>query len=131
VVNNWTPLLESRTTTDEQTLNFISNVEAISAKIHSGNKPRLHNNLDIALSTMKATLALLASHEHRKLPKTPQHTCEPYTSHGTNISTKRIIQQQKAFNYETATTHPCLSKGAKKETKRRPMPQTYTLRKEK
>ena len=74
-VKDWTPQLEKWITTDGQTLIFILNTEAISASIRNGDKPRPPNNLDTTLSTLKATLSLLANHEHRKLPKdTTTHT---------------------------------------------------------
>ncbi len=74
-LKDWIPLLERRTATDGHTLIFIVNTEAISANIHNADNPRPPNNLDIALPTLKATLALPANHERRKLPKdTTRHT---------------------------------------------------------
>jgi hypothetical protein len=81
--------------------------------MHDGYKPRPHNNLDIALSTMKAT----PNHEHHKLPKnTTTHMQAIHESWHQYIDQKNL-PSTKSPNYENATTHPTLSKGANKRHK--------------
>ena len=47
----------------------ILNVTTVYTKLYSGDKPRPHHKLDLALSTLAITLILLAYQEHNKLPK--------------------------------------------------------------
>jgi len=64
-----TPLLEKQTTPKGHTDTYILNATTIHAKLQIGNQQRPNNNLELALSTLIATLTLPISHGHRKLPK--------------------------------------------------------------
>ncbi len=90
-LKDWTLLLEKQTATDENTLIFILNAEAISAKKHRANSPHPPNNFHIALSTLKSTFTLPANHEHRKLLKdTTAHSQAIHESWHQNIDTENI-----------------------------------------
>jgi hypothetical protein len=67
-VSGWTPILEKQITPEGHTYIYILNVKAIHAKI-TGDQQRPNDNLEIALTTLRTTLALPTSQEHRKLSK--------------------------------------------------------------
>ena len=68
-VSDWTPILEKHTTLTGHTKVHILNTKAIHAKLKSGDQKRISNKLELALSTLRTTLILTSTQEHRKLPK--------------------------------------------------------------
>jgi hypothetical protein len=99
-VRECTRILEKRTTPKGLTHIYILNATTIHAKLHCGDKTRPSNSLETTLPNLKATLALSADHEHRKLPKhTTIHTQVIHTSWHKYIEPESL-PTSKHTNYE-------------------------------
>ncbi len=61
-VLDWTPILEKHTTLAGHTEVHILNTKAMRAKLRSGDRHRISNNLKLAMSTLRATLTLPTNH---------------------------------------------------------------------
>jgi hypothetical protein len=83
-VSDWTPILEKHTILAGHIEVYILNTKAIHAKLKSGDHQHINNNLELALSTIRTTLILPTTQEHRKLPKPSTHKPTKYTHHGSN-----------------------------------------------
>jgi hypothetical protein len=68
-VSDWAPILEKHTTPTGHKEVHILNAKAIHAKLKSGDQKRIINNLELALSTLRTTLILPTTQDHKKLPK--------------------------------------------------------------
>jgi hypothetical protein len=116
-VSDWTPILEKQTTPAGHTEVYILNAKAIHAKLNSGDHQRINNNLELAQSTLRTTLILPTSQEHRKLPKLTTHK-----SHKIHISWLQYIIHEalpnnKPTTYETITSHISLERVTTKNKK--------------
>jgi hypothetical protein len=114
-VSEWTPTLEKQTTSAGHIDVYILNAKATQAKQKSGDRQRTNNSLELALSTLKTTLILPTSQEHRKLPK-------PITRKSHKIHTSRLqylnhnaLPNSKHTIYETITSHISLERGTTKK----------------
>jgi hypothetical protein len=125
-ISDWTKILESRTTSSGQTQLQIFNVTTIHAKLHSGDKPRPHPKLDMALSILAARPILPASHEHTKLPKPTTTNTQTihYTWH--KYINQENLPTTKASNYETITTHTGVGRSISKRRRATRQDHTYT-----
>jgi hypothetical protein len=83
-VSDWTPLLEKHTTPVGHTEVHILDTKAMHAKLRSGDKHRIIINLELAISTLRTTLTLPTTQEHRKLPKPTTYKTKKYTHHGSS-----------------------------------------------
>jgi hypothetical protein len=112
------PILEKQTSPAGSTHIYILNATTIHAKLHSGDKQRPNNNLELALSTLKATLTLPASHENGKLLKAT--TTRPQIIHTSwhQYIDHEGIPTTNSSSYETITTHIYLDRGLIKHKKR-------------
>ena len=86
-------------------------LKAIHAKLKSGDQQCIGNNLEFALSTLRATLILPTTQEHRKLPKPTTYKSKklhpswlPYINH-------EIPPHGKQTTYETITTYISMERG--------------------
>jgi hypothetical protein len=123
-MSDWTKILETRTTPTRQTQILIINVTATHAKPHSGDNPRLRHRLDTFLSTLAATLTLLAYQEHKKLPK---YTIPTQIIHATwyMYINQENLPHIKNSNYDTITTHPSMGRGTTKRRRATHQEHTY------
>jgi len=97
----------------------------VHAKLHSGDKPRPHPNLNMALSTLATTLTLPASQEHTKLPKPTTKTTQTIHETWHKFINQVNLPTTKASNYETITTHTSVKRSISKRRKATHQEHTY------
>jgi hypothetical protein len=113
-VSDWTPILEKHTTCEGHTEVHILNTKAIHVKLRSGDKHRISNNLELAMSTLRSTLTFPTTQEHRKLPKpTTYKTLKIHPSWLQYIN-HEALSLAKHTTYETIKSHISLERGTTK-----------------
>jgi hypothetical protein len=114
-VSNWTPVLEKHTTSTGCTQIHILNTKAIHAKLRSGDQHRINNNLELALSTLRTTLILPTTQEHRKLPKTTTHKTPKTHTYWLQYINHEALPLVKHARYEAITSLISLERGTTKK----------------
>jgi hypothetical protein len=77
------------------------------------------------ISTLGATLALPAAHEHRKLPKDTIAKIQVYHATWERYIDLEYLPTTKPSNYETITTHPSMGRGGSKRQQATHSDDTY------
>jgi ribonuclease HI len=75
------------------------------AKLRSGDQQRINNNLELAMSTLRTTLILPTTQEHRKLPKTITHKTKKIHASWLQYINHEDLPLGKHTTNETSTSY--------------------------
>jgi hypothetical protein len=125
-VSDWTLVLEKQTTSARHIEIHILNKKAINAKLKSRDHHRINNKLDLAISTLRTTIILPTTQEHRKLPKPTTHKTPKIHTSWLQYINQEALPLGKHTTYETITTHISLKRRTTKKQRATHTEDTYT-----
>ncbi len=119
-VSDLTPILEKCTTPTGHT-----EVHILNTKLKSGDQKQISGNLEVALSTLRTTLILPTTQEHRKLPKTTTYKTKKIHTTWLRCINPETLLLCKQSTYESITSHISTGRGMHKRQRATHIGDTY------